>query len=333
MNKSTFHWAALESLRGTAASALIWRERLGETYNRFSAAFLQRTATLARSYPCPQGCGCAHEVIHHGPTDIIGICRCESWQCDDVVLKPDDLLIWELSWSKLGRALCRALGLENKPAQLHLSGTRQIGSWSAQAVPVLLTIQPNQVEFRANASALIARLRQPFILLTPTSRHVDACARELLGNVGAGVFPLETCVRFTAQGMLEPTQAPGELFSRFTAQPAQDLPEDVARRAFALAEQLDSEDRLKPPTVLTVFRLYCIEELSAGQIARRTQVSKATILRRLQMIHAKIGVEPRALRRVSTHFDKIEADLADSRAEHIHRRRLIYDQEEGEEEG
>ena len=198
---------------------------------------------------------------------------------------------------------------------------------------MLLAIRATQFEFRMMVNALVARLRQPFILLAPTSRHLDASARELLGNVGAGFFPLETCVRFTAQGLLDAMQTPGELFSRFTAQPAQDLPEDVARQAFALVQQLDYEERLKPPSVLTVFRLYCIEELSAAQIARRTHVSKATVLRRLQMIQSKIRIEPRALRRVSTHFNKIEEDLADSRAEHIHRRRLIYDQEEGEEDG
>ena len=65
--------------------------------------------------------------------------------------------------------------------------------------------------------------------------------------------------------------------------------------------------------------LYCMEEMSAGQIARSLHCSKPTILRRLDAIEARTGAHPDNLRRLSPHLNKIEAQLADPRAEHIHR--------------
>jgi hypothetical protein len=109
------------------------------------------------------------------------------------------------------------------------------------------------------------------------------------------------------------------------------LPEDAARRAFALVQQLDPESRMKAPSVLTVFRLYCMEELTADQIARKSGCSKATVVSRLHLIRRKTGVDPASLRRFSSQFEKIEQDVSDSRAEHIHRKRLIYDDDDAEE--
>jgi hypothetical protein len=37
---------------------------------------------------------------------------------------------------------------------------------------------------------------------------------------------------------------------------------------FALLEKFDSGRRLPPPPVSKVFRLYCIEDLSAAEVAR-----------------------------------------------------------------
>jgi hypothetical protein len=46
---------------------------------------------------------------------------------------------------------------------------------------------------------------------------------------------------------------------------------------------------------------------------------------RLNLIRARTGASPEELRRFSTHLSQMEDDLRDSRAKHIHRQRLIYD--------
>jgi hypothetical protein len=72
---------------------------------------------------------------------------------------------------------------------------------------------------------------------------------------------------------------------------------DVAVAAFVLLEKLDPGPRLPPPSISKVFRLYCIEGLSAAQVADRCGCSKAAIIRRLNLIRHKTGLSPRLLRK------------------------------------
>src|SRR5215470_5314272 len=56
-------WQALETSRGLTAVAASWRERLGEQFEPFKEAFLQRASGVAKGMPCPRGCGCTHEIV------------------------------------------------------------------------------------------------------------------------------------------------------------------------------------------------------------------------------------------------------------------------------
>src|SRR6266853_985230 len=78
--------------------------------------------------------------------------------------------------------------------------------------------------------------------------------------------------------------------------------ETAARRAFDLVQQLDAKSRMKPPSVLTVFRLYCIEELTTNQIAHACRCGKTTVVHRLNLIREKTGADPESLRRLSPHL-------------------------------
>src|ERR1051326_7765027 len=104
---------------------------------------------------------------------LVAVCTCDPWNCPDLELTLADLVILEWNWARFSRALCRAFGLDAKFVELNLWQTCQIGSWSADAVPVMLTIQSERNEFRRVVAELVARLRRPFILLAPTSRHLD----------------------------------------------------------------------------------------------------------------------------------------------------------------
>src|SRR5437660_12429593 len=72
--------------------------------------------------------------------------------------------------------------------------------------------------------------------------------------------------------------------------------ESVARAAFALLEKFDSGRRRPPPSIPKVFRLYCIEGLSAAEVARKCRCSKAAVIRRLNLIRQKTGLSPSLLR-------------------------------------
>ena len=324
-------WSCLESVRGLAAVAAGWQAGLGEHYRAFSAAFLRRAAESARLYPCPRGCGCAHEVVRHADGSLVGVCRCDVCRCDPITLGPADIVVWELSWSRLGRALCQALGLEAKLAELDLPNTCQIGSWSAAAVPAILTLQTESRDFQFVAAALAARLRRRFILLAPTSRWFDAHSQEILATAEAACFDLVSHVRLTAQGTLQAAKTPGELFARFQPEIGEPVEEDVARRAFAVVKALDAENRAHKAPLLTVFRLYCTEGLSAAAVARKCHCGRTLIFARLRLLHRKLGVDPAQLRRYSPQFERIEESLSNSRARRLYRRGAIYGEEEEQE--
>src|SRR5206468_917195 len=168
--------------------------------------------------------------------------------------------------------------------------TRQIGSWSADGVAVILTIQRDERDFRAAVAELTARLREKFILLAPTTDNFDAACQDLLAHAGAGFFALDSLVLLTEHGALQPRKPPGELFARFLPEAKEPVPEDVARQAFALVKQLESMRTHRGPgttrkaAVYTVFRLYCVEGLDPTQIARRIGCARSLVFNRLNLL-------------------------------------------------
>ncbi len=98
--------------------------------------------------------------------------------------------------------------------------------------------------------------------------------------------------------------------------------EDVARSAFALVQKLDVDAPMKAPSVLTVFRLYCVEGNSAERVARKCRCGKATVIRRLQFIEARTGVKADQFRAMSGHLQQVDEELNTSGAREIYRRGL-----------
>src|SRR5439155_9488146 len=147
---------------------------------------------------------------------------------------------------------------------------------------------------------------------------------ELLANVEAGFYGLDSRVQLTAEGELRPRKAPGELFARFQPTPQEPIGQELARRAFGLVQRLEADLDWDTPTTLTVFRLYCMEGLSAARIARKCFCSKSAVMRRLKVIRAKLGTDPREMRAHSAHLEKIEEDIAASKARRVHRKAIVY---------
>ena len=315
-------WSCLETLPGLIALPRVWRARLGEMFEPMRALILQANATPAQLLPCPRGCGLAHEIVCRPDGSLFATCHGDPERPFEIPLTPADIMPLEVSWAKLARALSQAVGLHSKLATLLPPNTVQFGAWSADAVPAILTIQARPSAFFRVVPELVARLQRPFMLFAPTSNHFDAHCLDLLSRVGAAFFPLDSTVTLADDGRLRPAKSPGELFAEFTPQP-KEVDEDVARRAFALVTTLDSERPMKPPALLTVFRLYCIGEMSAAQIAQKCRSSKTVVISRLKLIQAKTGVSPKDFRRISSHLAKIDEGTTDSRAARIHRQRLI----------
>ncbi len=225
----------------------------------------------------------------------------------------------------MGRALCQTFSLDFKLADFPFPNTRQIGSWSADAVPAVLTLQHDRHVFHRALAELALRLQTPFILFAPTGNHVDVAGYELLAHARAAFFALSSHALLSAQGTLQPSKPPGEMFARFTPQPDDSSAEGTTRKAFALVKALDARRIIKRPSPGTVFSYYCIEGLSVAEVARKCRCSRGTIRNRLEFIRQKTGADPVRVRRLSAHYESLEDQTADSRARRTIAKRLIYD--------
>lgn len=320
------HWRCLEDLRGRGAVPAVWQDLSGRDFE--TLWFLRPAGRTAATYPCPDGCGCAHEVVRHADGGLVAVCACAgAGGCRDIVLGPDQAQVYELNVPMLGRAIVGALGCHSSFHETATPFIWQIGSYSDDAVPLLLSAPSEPGEFRSAVAQLGCRLRRQFLLFGPTNRFLNAQCQELLASHGAAFFDLQSHFQLTANDKLHSLRLPADLLAPFA--PARvDTDEEAARRAFAMVRQLDTDCPVKSPSALTVFRLYCVEELNAAQIARKCCCSKSTIIGRLHLIRKATGVPPQQLRRFSAHFSAIEAAATDARAAHIHRQTLIDDAEE-----
>src|SRR6266478_4674787 len=194
-------WRSLEAIPGFSAVPVVWRRYLGDEFEIFRAAFLQKKAVTVSSFPCPQNCGCAHSIIGDAASAshsaFTAVCCCEPPRCHGLTLTVADITPLRLNWAKLGRAISKAFSLEACEIDFPIPNTRQIGSWSSDAVPVILTIQTERHIFRRVIPEVALRLQKPFILFTPTSDHLDGTCHELLRLARAGFFALDAHVRVT----------------------------------------------------------------------------------------------------------------------------------------
>jgi hypothetical protein len=132
-------------------------------------------------------------------------------------LTPEELTRWQVNQASLGHALSVALGLDDKPAELGVYNTRQIGSRPADAAPVILTLPSEPDDLVGVVARLVATLRQRFVLLTPTNELVTAPCQALLGNCGAVIVPLSSAVTLAADGALVPIRPADELFGELAS--------------------------------------------------------------------------------------------------------------------
>jgi hypothetical protein len=337
-------WPALERVPALRGIPSVWRSLLGDHFEVFQSAFLHKLADPAKGIFC-QRCYCVHEVIPRSPAPTLGrssapalprsdaptlfaTCRCDDRTCPDIPLATADIEQWSLNWPKLARSMCQALSLNSRFTDLHMFNTRQIGTWSADAVPIILTIQSSSSHLRSAIYQLTSRLRRSYILFAPTNEHLDATCQEFLANGGAGYFSLENTIRLTDSGTLLALKTPGELLAKFTPEPAGAGSEDVARQTLALAKALDSQNHFRKAPLYTVFLLYCQEGLTADEIARECHCARSVVFTRLNFLRQKLGRNLLALRQHSEQFERIENSLSDSRARRIYRSGALHGEDD-----
>ena len=213
-------WQAFERIPGLAAVIAEWEALLGPVFTP-GKNLLRPNGRTASSYPCllPIGCGCAHEVIEHGPDDIVAVCRCEPRRCETIQLLRADLVIYELNWSVLGTAAASALGADLEETEvIDLPMTRRIGTHSPYAgfrFPIYLTIQIEPDEFRRIVESLVAENEQPFILLAPTHELCKPGCEELLKKKKACFLALADFLVLEKNGTLSAARPAEQILAEF----------------------------------------------------------------------------------------------------------------------
>ena len=292
----------------------MWREAAGDQYPALKILCLDPAPKITMSVPCPNNCGCDHDLIErHDKTSALAICRCQPPACPDFEVSIEEATPLRINRPRLGRAICRALGCPSKPADLGIPHTSQIGSWSADGVPIILTLEGAPFPFRHVITELARRIAGPFILISPTADQLDMLGQEVLAGVKAGYFALEIIFTLTPSGTLQPVKTPGELLMKFTPQPKEtDL--SLYERTFALLRALDLKIGTKKPTLVSVFIAYCMDAMTVSAAAKELKCSRSTVLSRLDVIRRKAGIDPEYLRSISGHLTQMADSLSDPRA-------------------
>ena len=305
-------WECLDNIYGLGGVPALWRSWLGGEFATFERAFLERRAEPASSYPCPQECGCAHDLVERADGSFLAVCTCDPWNCDDFAVLRDEAALLELNWPRLGRAICKAFECDFRETDLHLPLTRQIGCKFANAVPVVLTIQNGRDEFRQGVAGVVAQLGRPFILLGPTSRFQDANSLGLLHVARAEFFDLASHVALLPGGMLQARKSGGELFSRFLPAPEETVREGEATRVFALMKMLDSGAKKAP--LDTVFRMLVVEGRTQEYAARACRCSEGLVSMRVAEIEKRMKKSIAELQELASHLGEMASTVKNPRS-------------------
>jgi hypothetical protein len=348
-------WNSLETLSTEAALLVEWQDALGEDFPS-ARVFLRPTQQQAESYPCqqPNVCGCRHRVGFESEDDVSALCDCDEAGCETISLRATDLIIHSLNGDMLAAAIRQAFQFDELAnVQCEESRSRLVGRFGVRLSRVLFYVPISEGGLLKEIDRLCAEFPDPFVLLTPTSQFCTPIVQRALRRQGCAQMALCGVLRLAAPRILELVpEAKGAVdafFNDFGKQVAQGKPlelavgrveakldaiakqanqvgtekennsENVARHALALIKKLDAESRLKKPSLVTVFHLYCVNEMSATQIAKKCGCSKTAVVERLQILSQKIGMPAGRLRQHSAHFERIEEEMSDWRAKRVDR--------------
>jgi hypothetical protein len=286
-------WRSLEEVRGLAAVAAEWRQHTGPDFDAFKAGFLQKAGRDAKSFPCPHRAGCTHEVRPRGH-GFVGVCKDDDGTgCDDILLTKEEIEVWEVNLSRLGRAIAQALKCDAKDAKLGLDRTRQIASLGDAPLPIVLTVQHDGDGFGDMVAQLVARFPKGFVLLAPTSRFCTARATELLSRVNAGFFSLESHVTLLASGKLHAPKSGGELFAAHLPEKKESFRGSESSRIFRLFSELLAMGTKLKASPARVFDLMVFQKRTKSETAVACKCAPSLITKRVAMIegHFRLPIE------------------------------------------
>lgn len=299
-------------MHGQAASLADWIAIGGERFRDpvFRAAFLRETTRRVDDVPCPDGCGCRHvRRLNLYDGGLRAVCQCEPRVCEPLEVEEADFVVWELRADGLCRALAAALDAVGDRNGMTLpKGAHLVGAWpkdGADRRTLFLCLPYDHDSEMATVNALLAE-HAGFIVLTASA--LPGCATALRAK-DCRCVDLSVAMRVANDGRLMPSDEPWRLFGIDAAKLASD--DEAKQKALVQlmmwAQGMDENPRMKPPDHFTVLRLYCQEELSVGQIAKRfARASLSTVKNRRVALEKRARASLDQFRHMSGVFDQFE---------------------------
>ncbi len=310
----------MAAIPGQASPLADWIAKGGERFNDpvFRDAFLRATTRQAADLPCPDGtCACRH-VRRKNPYDggLRAVCQCIPPVCDPLDVAESAFTVWELRTDGLCRELAGAFGMVGCRGAMTLpTGASLVGAWpkdGADRRTVFLCLPYDHDSETVTVNALLAE-HAGFILLAPSA--LPACA-ALLKVKDCRCVDLSVGVRVADDGRLVAADEPWRIFGLDVSKLAQDDEErqKALVKLMMWAQEMDENPRLDPPDHFTVLRLYCQEELSTGQIAKRfPRSSVSTVKNRKAALEASARAPLDHFRHLSGVFDQFEKTRQETR--------------------
>ena len=110
-------WRRLTELSGGKGVKAEWQD--------FPAELLKITNEQASTIPCNSRAGCYMNVVHHGPSDFVGICTSDTKQCDRRTIEKSELALYRIDHKKLATKVAAAIGFTEQ----HEKITGHIALW------------------------------------------------------------------------------------------------------------------------------------------------------------------------------------------------------------
>lgn len=285
-------WSVIETAPATAA-ALNWQRWLGPSFNAVAALCLDPSQRPAERIFCDDGSGCNRRVRERGPR-LVGVCACGE-DCEDTALTKADVLVWELNLEALGRAIAKALGCRAMPSRvMGHPRTMQVAALGNPAVPVMLTVQPDQDHYRKAVAELIARLPKGFILLTPT-KLVDEGTLGLLTRANLGFYDLESQLELIPGGKLRSAKSAEVLFAGHLPEKQAAFKESEVKKVFIILQKLKSKAPGVAAPLFDVFMAVVHGQMRYREAAKKCGCSLGTLNTRVHELETEFGMSIKQL--------------------------------------
>ena len=235
-------FAKIAGTPGMQGSKAAWKLWLGERFDDIGP-LLKPIGKLAANVPCDQSSshGCAYRVVHHSPTDIVGVC--DMGHCEPRELKRGDLMVMRFDIAEVGKKLSAAFEFRPSFVQSTLSEFYSVGDYEPTVgyrFPVFLA-PAFQDRHRTEVQRLIDGCSKPPAVIWFSDAAVDSAIAYRIEADGGMNLLLNDIVSIS-RGVFSSIGAAGDVFGELEDTNIEDEENDKETRHYHLPAGVPLED-------------------------------------------------------------------------------------------